>query len=149
MTFATLDYAFPVDELAAAGPGDLLPKDMSLAELRAAVALARAGGSLAHLEKTRVEHYEIAIQRRYALPAAPVVLALAGIPLALRPGRGARARGALLCAVLAFGYYAAFVAARAVALAGGLPAVAAPWLPNAAFAAAGIVLLARARRVPG
>jgi lipopolysaccharide export LptBFGC system permease protein LptF len=148
MTFATLDYAFPVDELAAAGPGELLPKDMSLAELRAAVALARAGGSLADFEKSRVEHYEIAIQRRYALPAAPVVLALAGIPLALRPGRGARARGALLCAALAAGYYAAFVAARAVALAGGLPAAAAPWIPNAAFAAVGIALLARARRVP-
>jgi lipopolysaccharide export system permease protein len=148
MTFATLDYAFPVDELAAAGPGELLPKDMSLAELRAAVALARDGGSLAHLEKPRVEHYEIAIQHRYALPAAPVVLALAGIPLALRPGRGARARGALLCAALAAGYYAAFVAARAVALAGGLPAAAAPWIPNAAFAAVGIALLLRARRVP-
>jgi lipopolysaccharide export LptBFGC system permease protein LptF len=148
MTFASLDYSFPVDELAAAGPGELLPKDMSLAELRAAVALARAGGSLSHLEKAGVEHYEIAIQRRYALPAAPVVLALAGIPLALRPGRGARARGALLCAALAAGYYAAFVVARAVALAGGLPAVAAPWIPNAAFAAAGVWLLARAGRLP-
>src|SRR5262245_40537018 len=145
MGFATLDYAFPVDELAEAGPGELLPKDMSLEELHAAVALARAGGSLAHLEKASVEHYEIQIQRRYALPAAPVVLALAAIPLALRPGRAARARGALLCAALAAGYYAAFVVVRAVALAGGLPAASAPWLPNAAFAAAGIWLLARAR----
>ncbi len=145
MGFASLDYAFPVEELAAAGPGELLPKDMSLAELRAAVALARAGGSLAHLEKPGVEHYEIQIQRRFALPAAPLVLALAGIPLALRPGRAARARGAWLCAALAGGYYAAFVAARTLALAGGLPAVAAPWIPNAAFAAAGVWLLARCR----
>jgi lipopolysaccharide export system permease protein len=148
MSFATLDYAFPVDELAAPGPGELLPKDMSLDELRTAVALARAGGSLAHLEKQGVEHYEMQIQRRYALPAAPVVLALAAIPLALRPGRAARARGALLCAALAGGYYAAFVAARSVALAGGLPAAAAPWIPNAAFAAAGVWLLARAGRMP-
>jgi lipopolysaccharide export system permease protein len=148
LSFATLDHAFPAPDLAAAGPGELLPKDMSLAELRAVVALGRAGGSLAHLEKTRVEHYEIQLQRRLALPAAPVVLALAGIPLALRPGRAGRARGAWLCAALAAGYYAAFVAARAVALAGGLPAVAAPWLPNAAFAAAGLLLLARAARGP-
>jgi lipopolysaccharide export LptBFGC system permease protein LptF len=74
-----------------------------------------------------------------------VVLALVGIPLALRPGRAARARGALLCAVLAAGYYAAFVAARAIALAGGLPAAAAPWIPNAAFATVGALLLARRR----
>jgi lipopolysaccharide export system permease protein len=118
---------------------------MSLAELRATVALGRAGGSLAHLEKPALEHYEIQLQRRYALPVAPVVLALAGIPLALRPGRAARARGALLCAALAAGYYAAFVAARALALAGGLPAAAAPWIPNALFAAAGALLLARRR----
>jgi LPS export ABC transporter permease LptF len=149
LSFAALDYAFPASDLAAAGPGELLPKDMSLAELRAAVALGRSGGSLAHLEKPRVEHYEIQIQRRLALPAAPVVLALAGIPLALRPGRGARARGAWLCAALAAGYYAAFVGARAIALAGGIPPVAAPWIPNAVFAAAGVWLLARARRAPG
>jgi lipopolysaccharide export LptBFGC system permease protein LptF len=53
-----------------------------------------------------------------------------------------------LCAALAGGYYAAFVAARPLALAGGLPAAAAPWLPNVAFAAAGIGLLARAGRAP-
>jgi lipopolysaccharide export system permease protein len=148
MSFATLDYAFPVEELAAAGPGELLPKDMSLGELRAVVALARAGASLAHLEKQRVEHYEMQIHRRYALPAAPLVLALAGIPLALRPGRAARARGAWLCAALVGGYYAAFVVARAIALAGGLPAPLAPWLPNAVFAGVGIALILRARRVP-
>jgi len=148
LRFATLDYAFDVGELASAGPGELLPKDMSLAELRAVVALARAGGSLAHLEKQEVAHYEMQIQRRYALPAAPLVLALAGIPLALRPGRAARARGAWLCGLLVGGYYAAFVAARAVALAGGLPACAAPWLPNAAFALAGVALCWRAGRMP-
>jgi lipopolysaccharide export system permease protein len=147
MSFATLDYAFPVDELAAAGPAELLPKDMSLDELRGVVALARGGDSLAHLEKQEVEHYEMQIQRRYALPAAPLVLALAGIPMALRPGRASRARGAWLCAALVGGYYAAFVAARAVALSGGLPAAAAPWLPNAAFAVAGIGLCWRAQHV--
>jgi LPS export ABC transporter permease LptF len=148
MSFATLDYAFSVDELAAAGPGELRPKDMSLDELRGVVARARAGDSLADLEKREVEHYEMQIQRRYALPAAPLVLALAGIPLALRPGRAARARGAWLCAALVGGYYAAFVAARAVALSGFIPAAAAPWLPNAAFAFAGIALCWRARRIP-
>ena len=76
------------------------------------------------------------------------MLALAAIPLSQRRARAARARGALLCAGLAGGYYAAFVAARALALAGGLPAAAAPWLPNAAFAALGVLLLARARAVP-
>jgi lipopolysaccharide export system permease protein len=121
---------------------------MSQSELSDVVARARAGGSLADLEKPAIEHYEMQIQRRYALPAAPLVLALAAIPLSQRRGRAARARGALLCAALAGGYYAAFVAARAVALAGGLPATAAPWLPNAAFAALGLGLLARDRGVP-
>jgi lipopolysaccharide export LptBFGC system permease protein LptF len=77
-----------------------------------------------------------------------VVLALAAIPLALRPGRAARARGAWLCAALVAGYYAAFVAARSLALAGVVPALAAPWLPNAAFAVAGCALCWRARRTP-
>jgi lipopolysaccharide export LptBFGC system permease protein LptF len=148
MSFASLDYAFAVGELAAAGPGELLPKDMSQEELRGVISLARGGESLSHLEKPEVEHYEMQLQRRYALPAAPLVLALAGIPLALRPGRAARARGAWLCAALVAGYYAAFVAARSLALAGVVPAVAAPWLPNAAFAVAGCALCWRARRIP-
>jgi lipopolysaccharide export system permease protein len=148
MGFATLDYAFPVGELAAAGPAELLPKDMSQDELRGVVARARAGDPLSQLEKPEVEHYEMQLQRRYALPAAPVVLALAAIPLALRPGRAARARGAWLCAALVAGYYAAFVAARSLALAGVVPALAAPWLPNAAFAVAGCALCWRARRTP-
>ncbi len=148
MSFVSLDYAFPVDELAAAGPGELLPKDMSLDELRAVVALARAGGSLSHLEKQDLGTYEMQIQRRYALPVAPLVLALAAIPLALRPGRAARARGAWLCAALVAAYYGAFVAARTLALGGAVPASAAPWLPNAVFALGGLGLCWRARRIP-
>ena len=145
LSFETLEYAIPVEPLLEVGLGSLRPKDMTLEELRSVVAEARAGRSLDHLVKKRVEYYEAQIQRRFALPVAPLLFALTGLPLSLRRSRGARARGALLCAVLAAAYYGFLAFGQYRAQRGDIPPVLALWLPNAAFALLAAFLLGRAR----
>jgi lipopolysaccharide export system permease protein len=145
ISFETFDYAISVEPLLEVGLNSLRPKDMTLDELRGIVAEARAGGSLDHLVKKRVEYYEAQIHRRFALPVAPVLFALAGLPLSLRRSRGARARGALLCALLAGIYYAILSFGQYRAQRGDVPPALALWLPNAAFALLAALLLGRAR----
>ena len=111
------------------------------------VALARSGGSLNHLLEKNAEKYEGQIQRRYAVPFAPIVFALLAVPLSAIRMRGARAWGALLSALLVGGYYGMVGFSEYLAEV-GVPAVAALWLPNLCFATTGILLLLRMRRVP-
>ena len=59
-----------------------------------------------------------------------------------------RSWGVLLCALLAFGYYALLTFGQALALRGTISETAALWLPNAAFAGTAWVLLRRAGRTP-
>jgi lipopolysaccharide export system permease protein len=146
LAFEQLDYAFEVPFARTLGRGWLRPRDMSTAELRAAIAHARAGGSLAGFYEKRVEEYELQLERRYALPAAPIVFALVAVPLALRRGRAARSRGALLCALLIGAYYGALATCQALVASGAAPARVALWGPNVIFAALGAALLARTRR---
>ncbi len=145
MSFETFEYAIPVEPLLELGLGSLRPKDMTLDELRGVVAEARAGRSLDHLVKKRVEYYEAQIHRRFALPVAPLLFALTGLPLSLRRSSGARARGALLCALLAGLYYGILSFGQYRAQRGDVPPALALWLPNAAFALLAALLLGRAR----
>lgn len=145
LSFETLEYTIPVEPLLEVGLGSLRPKDMSLDELRGVVAEARAGRSLEHLVKKRVEYYEAQIHRRFALPVAPVLFALTALPLSLRRSGGARARGALLCAALAGVYYGFLAFGQYRAQRGDIPPALALWLPNAAFALLAALLLGRAR----
>jgi lipopolysaccharide export system permease protein len=145
MSFETFAYSFPVEPLLEVGLGSLRPKDMTLDELRGVVAEAREGRSLDHLVKKRVEYYEAQIHRRFALPVAPLLFALTGLPLSLRRSRGARARGALLCALMAGIYYGILSFGQYRAQRGDFPPALALWLPNAAFALLAALLLGRAR----
>jgi lipopolysaccharide export system permease protein len=120
-------------------------REMSLAELRATVARIAAGAQTEPLREPPAT-YAIELERRYALPAAPALFALVGVPLGMRRKRGARSYGVLLCAVLAFGYYALQSFCELLATEKGLPPRLAAWLPNLVFAALGAVLLVRARR---
>ena len=95
--------------------------------------------------KTR-ERYEIQLQRRLALPAAPLLFALVGIPLGMRRSRGARSFGVLLCVILVFAYYAFLSAGTYFAEENLAPAWTALWIPNLLFAIVAVVLLRRARR---
>jgi hypothetical protein len=66
-------------------------RSMTIAELRAATRTARAGaGPVARARKSayQVAGYETEVQKKFALPAACVVLALVGVAVALRAPRG-------------------------------------------------------------
>jgi lipopolysaccharide export system permease protein len=120
------------------------PREMTLAELRATTARIAAGST----EKLRdpPSSYAMNLERRYALPAAPALFALVGVPLGMQRKRGARSYGVILCALLAFGYYALVSFCELLANEKGFPPRLAAWLPNLAYAAVGTVLLVRARR---
>src|SRR5262249_10546802 len=122
----------------------LRAREMPLAELREMVDRIASGDTEPLRDKPTA--YAANLERRYALPAAPALFALVGVPLGMQRKRGARSYGAILCALLAFGYYALQSLCESLATEKGFPPRIAMWLPNAAFAAAGIALLARTRR---
>jgi lipopolysaccharide export system permease protein len=142
IAFRGLDYAFDVSAVKLLSK-KLRPKEMSGAELRAAIARMSAPGS-PEPAAPRVK-YEIQLYRRLALPFAPIVFVGLGVPLALGQARRGRSRGALLCVAIAIAYYVALSAAEFVAERALLPAAVALWLPNVALGAVAIVRLARAR----
>lgn len=122
----------------------LRPREMPLAELREVVDRIESGAP--EPLRDAAPAYAINLQRRYALPAAPALFALVGVPLGMRRKRGARSYGVILCALLAFGYYALQSFCELLATEKGLPPRLAVWLPNLLFAVVGIGLLAFARR---
>lgn len=148
IAFETFDYAFPADALFAADPSRLRPREMPMPELRAIVERARAGDPLSGYRKRNPAAYLLQIHRRVALPFAPIVFALIAVPLGLRVRGNARAWAAVACGALVGGYYTLLMFGQLLALEGALPAAAAVWVPNGAFAAAGFGLLLAARR-PG
>jgi lipopolysaccharide export system permease protein len=145
IAFRGLDYAFDVNavKLLSERPR---PREMSEEELRAALDhFARAGEPPPGARERNRNVYEIQLQRRVALPLAPLVFAALGFPLALRPSRGARAWGTLVCVGLVFAYYTLLSVAEWAASSGLLASALALWLPNLVFGALGAVLLQRAR----
>jgi lipopolysaccharide export LptBFGC system permease protein LptF len=82
-------------------------RTMTIDQLRAAARSARAGTEPRDL--ARATEYEVEIQKKFALPAACVVMALVGMAVALRVRRGgAWLVGGVSCAVF-IGYYMMFV----------------------------------------
>jgi lipopolysaccharide export system permease protein len=149
IVFETFDYSFGVSEFLAGEAARVQPRDMSMAELRANLERVRAAQSpleIADLREKDPKAYEMQMQRRYALPVAPVLFALVGVPLGLRRVRGARSAGAMMCAGLVFLYYALLSFAEFLGTRAGVPPALAIWLPNVAFLALSIPLLQRARR---
>jgi lipopolysaccharide export system permease protein len=120
--------------------------EMSLRELGQHLADAESGTLPPEARELDPNVYRVHIQRRLALPLAPLVLALLGVPLALRPTRGARSSGTLLCIALLVAYYTLLTVGVFLATNGWLPAAPALWIPNLAFLAAALPLLGRARR---
>jgi lipopolysaccharide export system permease protein len=149
MSFVSLDYAFQYRIASEMHAHMLRPRDMTMQELRRVVEEAHAGGSLDHLYARKVEEYEIQIQRRFALPVAPMVFALLAVPLALQRGRGARSWGVLLCGLLVTLYYAVLSFGQYLALAALVPPAVALWLPNGVFGLLALGLLVRASRQRG
>jgi lipopolysaccharide export system permease protein len=144
--FDRLEYRIDVAKLM----GPILParpREMTLAELRGVTARIAAGTTEGLRDPP--SHYVANLERRYALPAAPALFALVGVPLGMQRKRGARSYGVILCALLAFGYYALVSFCESLSTEKGFPPRLAAWLPNLAYAAVGTILLVRARRASG
>ncbi len=147
ISFETFDYAFDIGALLAGEAARLRPRHMSMAELRRALERIAEGDELRDLKVRDPAEYHLQIHRRLALPAAPLMFALVGVPLGLRRARGARSWGALVCAALAFVYYGLLGFAEYLVLGDlRLPPAAALWIPNALFLLAAVPLILRARR---
>jgi len=149
ISFDHLDYALDVRKLMRSLELAKRPRQMSFEELDAVVARARAGGQLVSLDQKNPVEYELEIQRRFALPIAPLLFAALAVPLGLGRLGGTPTRGVLIGLVLAMGYYGLFSEFRLLARGGWIAPAIALWVPNLVFALLAILLSLRARRVTG
>ncbi len=85
--------------------------------------------------------YLIELYKRFAYPAACLVLMLVGVPLGISSKRGGKSAGFVLTIVLVFVYYFLSSTGTALARQNKLPAIVGVWLANVLFATCGVVLL--------
>jgi len=85
--------------------------------------------------------YQIELQRRYAFPAACLVLMLVAVPLGISFKRGGKGAGFVLTVALVFIYYFLSSTGTALARQDKIPVIAGVWFVNVLFAVCGIVLL--------
>ncbi|HLW71490.1 MAG TPA: LPS export ABC transporter permease LptF [Candidatus Binataceae bacterium] len=124
-SFHTYDLSVhPEEGLGLAGQD---PEEMSLGELRADIAAARATG-----KPDRDAETELA--SKYTLPFTTILFALLGIPLGLKPARGGQSERFGVAIALFFLYYSLMRAGEALAQRGELGAFAAMSIPDVAFA---------------
>jgi LPS export ABC transporter permease LptG/LPS export ABC transporter permease LptF len=98
----------------------------------------------AHLPDGR--WYAIEIQKRFAYPAACLVLMLIGIPLGLSSRRGGKGMGFVLTIFLVFIYYFFSSTGMTLARQGRIPVFFGVWGANLLFALAGLLLLRQMSR---
>lgn len=98
---------------------------------------------------TRDIEARVELHRRLALPAACLVLALAGVPLGARPRRGGRAAGVVLTGLLIVGYYLLFVFGAGLARRGVVHPMLGLWLANIATVTVALALLPRMELMHG
>lgn len=118
---------------------DKNPKEMTLTELKEAIARRQAAGFEANAEL-------VELHRRFSIPFACVAFALAGIPLGIQPTRAIRAWGFTLSLALILLYYIFLTLGEALGEKGTLPTTLALWLPNLVLGGIGSCLFVRAAR---
>jgi LPS export ABC transporter permease LptF/LPS export ABC transporter permease LptG len=156
-TFESTDIPIEVPTASERGPRDLLPvTELSLPGLlRNAQRERAAGASLLKIDPAsssydylKARYYEIEFHRRFALPAACLVLALVGIPLGLSARKGGRSAGFVLTIVLVFVYYFFSLVGVSLARQGKVPPWMGIWAGNFFFLLCGLLLLWRVDRMP-
>jgi LPS export ABC transporter permease LptG/LPS export ABC transporter permease LptF len=85
--------------------------------------------------------YLIELHKRYAYPAACLVLMLIGIPLGLSSRRGGKSTGFVVTIALVFIYYSLSLTGVSLAREGKVSVFAGVWAANIIFALSGLVLL--------
>jgi LPS export ABC transporter permease LptF/LPS export ABC transporter permease LptG len=156
-TFESTDIPIEVPTASERGPRDLLPvTELGLPGLlRNAQRERAAGASLLKIDPVsssydylKARYYEIEFHRRFALPAACLVLALVGIPLGLSARKGGRSAGFVLTIVLVFVYYFFSLVGVSLARQGKVPPWMGVWAGNFFFLLCGLLLLWRVDRMP-
>jgi lipopolysaccharide export system permease protein len=94
----------------------------------------------------QVRAHLVEIHKKFALPAACLILALLGLPLGVMTGRAGRTGGFSLSLVLILLYYALLTAGEQAAMDGRLSAALGIWAPDIVLAAAAALLFLAARR---
>jgi lipopolysaccharide export system permease protein len=115
------------------------PQEMTLGELRTAIAAKRSAGEGASAEL-------VEFHRKFSVPFACLVFGLVAVPLGLQPVRAVKSRGFSVSLALIFLYYLMLTAGEAMAEKETLPPVVALWMPNVVFAALGTALFVSAAR---
>jgi len=105
-------------------------KEMTLAELDAAID--KASSSL------EANSYAVEKHQRFALPFAPFVFALIGVPLSIQSSRSGRGGGFALSLCVALIYYFLLATAKTIGEEGFLPAAVSMWIPNLVFLLGGL-----------
>ncbi len=121
-----------------------LPVRVTTSATESSASSTKAGAPLGDLlAATGDERREarVEVHRRLALPAACLVFALAGLPMAVRPRRGGRAAGVVFTLTLIIAYYLLFVTGAGMARRGALTPFLGLWLANLVTAFAGLLLL--------
>ncbi len=156
-TFESTDIPIELPSASDRGPRDLLPvNELSLhALLRNAKREQAAGAALVKIDPMsssydylKARYYQIEFHRRFALPAACLVLALVGIPLGLSARKGGRSAGFVLTIILVFVYYFFSLVGVSLARQGKVAPWVGVWGGNFFFFLCGLFLLWRVDRMP-
>jgi LPS export ABC transporter permease LptF/LPS export ABC transporter permease LptG len=156
-TFEGTDIPIRVPSAAERGPRDLLPvAQLSLQGLLANASRERKAAADAVpsdtmtivFDELKARYYDIEFQRRFALPAACLVLAMVGIPLGLSARKGGKSTGFVITIALVFIYYVFSLLGVAMARQGKISPWLGVWGGNIIFFLCGVWLLWRADRMP-
>jgi len=138
--FSLYDLNLDLDTaLARVHQRELEPNEMTIGELRHAIAEKTAAGKPSLAE-------QVELQRKFSIPFACLVFAMVAVPLGVQPTRAVRSRGFSTSLVLILGYYLMLSLGESLGERGTLPPVVALWIPNVVLAALGVTLLLRAAR---
>ncbi len=99
-------------------------------------------------DKDKARLYWIEFNRRFALPAACLVLVMIGIPLGLASRKGGKGAGFVLSLILVFLYYFLYIAGLSMAKGGKVTPLLGVWMANLVFAVVGGLLLWRTDKLP-
>lgn len=156
-TFVSTDIPIRVPGATDRAPRDLLPvAELGLRDLLTnAVRERQAGAQLtvndpmtSSYDFLKARYYEIEFHRRFALPAACLVLALIGIPLGLSARKGGKSTGFVLTILLVFVYYFFSLTGVSLARQGRVTPFLGVWSGNLFFFVTGLLLLWRVDRMP-
>jgi LPS export ABC transporter permease LptG/LPS export ABC transporter permease LptF len=156
-TFESTEIPLQLPSSSDRAPRDLLPiaelglRDLlknAVLEQQTAERLRSSDPATAGSRQLASRYYQIEFQRRFALPAACLVLAMVGIPLGLSARKGGKSTGFVLTILLVFIYYFFSLTGVSMARQGKVTPWEGVWAGNFFFFLCGLVLLWRVDRMP-